>query len=199
MKESTPAVQRHEEIIHSLKERLKKDGVPDKAIVEEWGIKNQYVADLAILSQEYNIPISIFEIKVFPKIGNPWLDSAVSQFKRLVYSLNVTVSCYLVVARSEPGEIEIFNLSDAVYNNASLTTNDLPALKCERFDFSTMQNGTFAKLNAAINQKNDEKRDLLKKLCYWWIPLFFLVILSDHNGAALDIWRDSCNGNFAVM
>ena len=177
MKESTPTVQRHEEIILSLKERLKNAGVPDNAIVEEWGIKNKYIADLAILSQEYNIPISIFEIKVFPKIGNPLLDSVVGRFKRLVYSLKTTVSCYLVVAERETDEIEIFNLSDAVYNNTSLSTDDLPALKCERFDFLAMQNGTFAKLNATINQKNDEKRDLLKNLCHWWIPFFFLIIL----------------------
>ena len=165
----------HERISHLLITYLKSKGVPDNAIALNWGVKHRQVADLVLLATEYSTPVSIFEIRTFK--NQQTLDAAKNCLRKIISLLNITVSCYLVFGKANKDEIEIFEVTDSVYNDSALTMDKLPELVCENIDFVSMQNGIEAKNNADIVDKKKDKQSTFNKICFAVIPLYLILVL----------------------
>lgn len=164
-------------ILHLLIDYLRSRGIPDNAIAVEWGSRQKFVVDLAVMAKEYDTPVSIFEIKSFKSDSSVRI--GIDHLKRAVKSLNITVVCYLVFGHNTEDSVEIFNVTDAVYNGAEIPFDKFndPNFRSDIINFEEMQLGIESK-NLANNQsKRDEKQDKLEKYCFWILPLYFAAVI----------------------
>ena len=167
----------HVRILHHLISYLKNRGVPDSAIAVEWGNRQKYVVDLAIMAKEYDTPTAIFEIKSFKSAES--VNRGIKSLKKAVNALNITVPCYLVFGYQAKNDVEIFDVTGAVYNGEEIPFKNFsdPNFRCDIINFDEMQLGIESKNRENIRIKRDEKQEKLERFCYWIIPLYCVVLI----------------------
>ena len=149
---------RHSQTLNLLINYLKRNGFPDNAISIEWGTKRKWVVDLAIMAKEYDTPVSIFEIRALKSQES--IKRGIDSLKRAVTLLELTVSCYIVFGNKTGDDVEIFDVTDNVYNGTDLDFNNFKNTEfaCEVINFEAMQLGIGAKSREHNKQIQEKKQ-----------------------------------------
>ena len=166
--------QTYDEITKKLIEKITDAGVPKDCIVLEFGNRNACV-DLAIMAQQYLTPVAVFEIKIGPK--GRLFESGIQALKRITSTLKIAVKCYLVYA-NDANSIEIFDVGNIVYGQSKFNQENIANYRINNLPtFANLQNDLQGKNDAVIDAKKQEYETFLRKLCFWWIPLYLIFVL----------------------
>ncbi len=166
--------QTYEQITERLIAKITEAGVPKNCIICEFGNKNLR-ADIAIMAENYQTPVAIFEIKVGDK--KQLFNSGIHNLKRIVSTLKITVKCYLVCAK-DTGDIEIFDVGNIVYGQDNINLGNLDVYKITKLPaFSILQSNLPEKNDAMIEARKQEYEKILRKLCFWYIPAYCIIFL----------------------
>ncbi len=168
---------RHSQTLNLLINYLKRNGFPDNAISIEWGTKRKWVVDLAIMAKEYDTPVSIFEIRALKSQDS--IKHGINSLKRAVTLLELTVSCYIVFCNKTGDDVEIFDVTDNVYNGTNLDFNNFnnPEFACEVINFEAMQLGIEAKSREHNKQIQEKKQEKLDRYCFWLLPFYCIIVM----------------------
>ncbi|MBE6376826.1 MAG: hypothetical protein E7050_10215 [Lentisphaerae bacterium] len=168
---------RHSQTLNLLINYLKRNGFPDNAISIEWGTKRKWVVDLAIMAKEYDTPVSIFEIRALKSQES--IKRGIDSLKRAVTLLELTVSCYIVFCNKTGDDVEIFNVTDNVYNGTNIDFNNFnnPEFTCEVINFEAMQLGIEAKSREHNKQIQEKKQEKLDRYCFWLLPFYCIIVM----------------------
>ena len=161
-----------------LVKKLMEKGVPGDAMIFEWRRKaGEQPLDLVVMAKDYNTPVSIFEIK--HSKTSLTIDKGINQLKTAAQTIGrPIVLCYLVFPK-DSDNIEIFDVTDAVYNGVHYKHEKFydSLFSCDIVTYEEMQKG-FELRNLVNNvHKRDETVIFLKRLCFWIIPLYCLLVL----------------------
>ena len=162
-------------ITNQLVERLKKDGIPSKFIVREWGDR-LVLADVVIMSEVYQTPIAVFEVKINNDRNS--VESGIKNLRRIATKIKITAPCYLVCGNTKE-DIDIFNVSQFIYSQKPFdySTFDKSCLVGKIPDFASLQNDIPGRNSAIVDEKRQEHGKVLLRLCFWFIPAYCFIVL----------------------
>ena len=168
---------RHIKTLNLLLNYLKRNGFPDNAISVEWGSRKKWVVDLAIMAKEYDTPVSIFEIRALKSSES--IKRGIDSLKRAVTLLELTVSCYMVFCNAAGDDVEIFDVTDNVYNGTNIDYKNFNDSKftCDVTNFEAMQLGVEAKSREHNKQLRDKKQEKLDRYCFWVLPFYCIIVM----------------------
>ena len=152
-------------------------GYPAEAIALEWGYSKALV-DVAILDEECNFPIAIYEIK--GRKDRESIKRGIQQLKRTVHTLDITCPCSLVFASENNPYFEVVDVSEYVFSDDE---PDVDAVMHRHtihtpFSYQQLSIGTKSKVQAKQRKKRQRKIDTLKWKCLILIAvgIAFLVL-----------------------
>ncbi len=166
--------QTHDQIIKKVIQKIIDAGIPNDSIVREYGNRNGCV-DIAIMAQQYLTPVAVFEIKI--DRNKRLFESGIRTLKRITSTLKISVKCYLVCAKDD--DVEIFDVGNIVYGQDEFNNDSINNYIVEQFpDFASLQNDLQGKNDAMIEAKKQEYEILLKRLCFWGLPLYLIIVIA---------------------
>ena len=166
--------QTHDQIIKKVIQKIIDAGIPNDSIVREYGNRNSCV-DIAIMAQQYLTPVAVFEIKI--DRNKRLFESGIRTLKRITSTLKISVKCYLVCAKDD--DVEIFDVGNIVYGQDEFNNDSINNYIVEQLpDFASLQNDLQGKNDAMIEAKKQEYETLLRRLCFWWLPLYLIIVLA---------------------
>ena len=155
---------------------LKKHGYPEKCIALEWGNK-QCAIDVAVLAENLLTPIAIYEIKGRKRPDT--IRAGISQLKRAVQTLDITVPCNLVFSEKNAVGFEVVDVSGIIYNNEELDVQSIMESQplMEPISYQNIQAGVASKVVSRSVERKQEKIDRIKPICWIVFPVIALVLL----------------------
>lgn len=164
----------HRSTTEAFIDYLKHHNYPDNSIVLEWG--NKYCSfDIAIMADDLVTPVALFEIK--GRKTKETISRGIEQLKRATQMLDVSVPCSLVFGTNRPPYFEVFEISDAVYNNVTINHEELLSDYTSSYpvSYENMIGGATTKILTQKQEKKRKKIDKMKPICWIVFPIIALV------------------------
>lgn len=163
----------HRNTTEAFIDYLKKHNYPDNSIVLEWG--NKYCSfDIAIMADDLVTPVALFEIK--GRKTRETISRGIQQLKRATQMLDISVPCSLVFGTNKPPYFEVFEISDAIYNDVTINHEELLYEHTSSYpvSYENMIGGATTKVLTQKQEKKRKKIDKMKPICWFVLPIIAL-------------------------
>ena len=174
----------HKNTTNAFIDYLKKHGYPEDSIITEWG-DNKHQIDIAILDEDINYPVAIYEIEGKRNMNS--LIQGLAQLKKIQSFIGYPVETGLVFSTDTEPYFEVFKTNDYLeikeekeiinrFFHGTVNKDDKP------IDYKIISNSAEPKINKTLSTRKNRYLDWYKFISWFFCSVLIVLLIIENLG-----------------